>query len=124
MQVANRRAWAHPHGATPELLVLYRRPLHVLGWDAALVEVARCRTDVRALERGALLATVAAAGLPLLVATGEADPLVPPAAAARLVERLGTAAPRLAVIQRCGHLSHEEAPAALVDRLSSFARGL
>lgn len=39
LQVTNRRAWADPHWLTPGLLALYRRPLHVQGWDRALVEV-------------------------------------------------------------------------------------
>ena len=39
LQVANRRAWADPHCLTPELLSLYQRPLHVQGWDRALIEV-------------------------------------------------------------------------------------
>ena len=38
----------------------------------------------------------------------------------RLVQRLGAAGPRLAVVPRCGHLSHEEAPAALLSFLQSF----
>jgi len=39
--VANRRAWADPARLTPDVLALYRRPLHVEGWDVALVEVSR-----------------------------------------------------------------------------------
>jgi hypothetical protein len=38
-QVANRRAWADPKFLTPDLLQLYRRALHVQGWDTALIEV-------------------------------------------------------------------------------------
>ena len=42
MQVSNRHCFADPqlyHQLAPELLALYRRPLHVQGWDVALIEV-------------------------------------------------------------------------------------
>lgn len=42
------------------------------------------------------------------------------ALANRIAERLGGAAPRLAVLPGCGHVSHEEAPAVLLDFLGAF----
>lgn len=44
----------------------------------------------------------------------------PPASLTRVAARLGAAAPRLAVLPNCGHLSHEEAPAVLLDFLAAF----
>lgn len=38
----------------------------------------------------------------------------------RIAERLGAAAPRLAVLPACGHLSFEEAPAQLLNFLCAF----
>ena len=42
----------------------------------------------------------------------------------RVAERLGAVAPRLAVLPRCGHLSHEEAPQLLLDYLQAFVLDL
>lgn len=50
LQVSNRRAWADPHHLTPELLALYRRPLHVQGWDTALIEASRSVMSESALK--------------------------------------------------------------------------
>jgi pimeloyl-ACP methyl ester carboxylesterase len=76
------------------------------------------------MERSQLLACVAAAGLSVLVATGEHDRLVPPAAVSRIAERFGTVAPHLALLPQCGHLSHEEAPHVLLDFLLAFLTDL
>lgn len=40
-EASNRRAWADDSHLTPELLRLYKRPLHVVDWDKALIEVGR-----------------------------------------------------------------------------------
>jgi pimeloyl-ACP methyl ester carboxylesterase len=78
------------------------------------------RNGIHSLERSQLLAAVAEAGIAMLVATGESDHLVPPSAVARVAERLGDAAPRVAVLPGAGHLSHEEAPLVLLDFLTTF----
>ena len=70
------------------------------------------------MERGALLGSVASAGLPVLVMTGERDHMSTPAAAAALSERLPGS--RLAVLPGCGHLAHEERPLTLLDFLAAF----
>lgn len=54
-EVANPRAWADPGRLTPDLLALYRRPLHVEGWDAALVAV-RAECAASGAPAGALQA--------------------------------------------------------------------
>ena len=84
------------------------------------MQVARAKSGIHSLERAQLLSSVVEAGLPVLVATGERDPMAGPAAASRIAERLGGAAPRLAILPRCGHLSHEEAPQVLLDFLQAF----
>ena len=55
MQVSNRHTFADSQlyqQLAPELLALYRRPLHVQGWDVALIEVlsARLRWSCLPLE--------------------------------------------------------------------------
>jgi pimeloyl-ACP methyl ester carboxylesterase len=109
-------AWPHiclPPPASPALPWL-------AGWVGACVQVARAKSGIHSLERAQLLSSVVEAGLPVLVATGERDPMAGPAAASRIAERLGGAAPRLAILPRCGHLSHEEAPQVLLDFLQAF----
>lgn len=58
------------------------------------------------------------------VVGGEEDRLLPPSACGRILEKLGRCAPRLAVLPRCAHLSHEEAPHTLLAFLLPFARDL
>lgn len=38
-EVSNRGAWADPSLATPEIMDLYKAPLRMQGWDAAIMEV-------------------------------------------------------------------------------------
>lgn len=53
---------------------------------------------------------------------GEEDRLLPPSACSRIIEKLGRCSPRLAVLPRCAHLSHEERPDTLLAFLLPFAR--
>lgn len=58
------------------------------------------------------------AGLSCLVVTGAQDRIVTPSIATAVAADMHSG--NAAVIPRCGHLSHEEAPAALLDALSPF----
>ncbi|GLC59570.1 hypothetical protein PLESTB_001501500 [Pleodorina starrii] len=115
-EVANRRAWHNTDKLTAEVLELYKKPLKVEGWDAALIETTRqrresCLGDLPAHCRGV-------ESIPTLIATGEHDRIVPPSKS----ESLGADLPHahLAVLHDCGHLSHEEAPGALLEHLVPF----
>jgi len=57
-------------------------------------------------------------GLPMLVVTGAKDRIVTPARANAIAAELQNSA--VAVLPECGHLSHEEAPTALMGLLRSF----
>lgn len=57
-------------------------------------------------------------GLPTLVVTGAKDRIVPPARAHALAAELHDS--YVAVLPECGHLSHEEAPSALLTLLRNF----
>lgn len=57
-------------------------------------------------------------GLPALVITGAKDRIVPPVRAQALASALHTS--YVAILPECGHLSHEEAPVALLSLLRSF----
>ena len=57
-------------------------------------------------------------GLPTLVVTGAKDRIVPPAGAHALALELHDS--YVAILPECGHLSHEEAPVALLTLLRNF----
>ena len=57
-------------------------------------------------------------GLPTLVMTGAKDSIVPPARANALAAALHNSF--VTILPECGHLSHEESPAALLSLLKSF----
>ncbi|KAK9831933.1 hypothetical protein WJX81_000861 [Elliptochloris bilobata] len=115
-EVSNRRAWAEPGRLTPDIVALYSAPLRVQGWDAALLEVSRAKRP-GAAEVAACFQEVER--LPSLVLTGAKDRVVTPQRAAALCGRLQDS--RFRVLPGCGHLSHEEAPAALLELLAGFA---
>lgn len=114
-EVSNRCAWHSPSLLTPDVIHLYRAPLRIINWDTALLEVCRSK-GVSPQEVEGMLRAVD--GLPAVVVTGAADHVAPPHVAAGVAGKLPGAA--LAVLEACGHLSHEEAPAALVGHLAAF----
>ncbi|KAL6779766.1 hypothetical protein ACKKBG_A13640 [Auxenochlorella protothecoides x Auxenochlorella symbiontica] len=118
--VANRRAWADPAALTPEVLALYGAPRRLRAWDEALAATCRVPVDVHTADRNRLCARVRA---PVCLLTGEADAFVTPAALAELARRFPADAPRV-VLPRCGHVSHEEAPRALVQAMTAFLQRL
>jgi hypothetical protein len=67
-EVTNRRAWANPDLITREVLALYKRPLQVQGWDAALLATSRAAGSISHKRVAAQFA--AARQLPALLVTG------------------------------------------------------
>lgn len=117
--VANRRAWYSAERLTPEVIELYRTPLRVQGWDVALMETVRLTREQSLGDVGeGLAATAAAASRPVMLLTAAQDVLVPPAKAEKVASGIPHA--QLAVLQDCGHLSHEEAPGLLLQQLVPF----
>ncbi|MEW5319945.1 MAG: hypothetical protein WDW38_011055 [Sanguina aurantia] len=115
-EVANRRAWHDTVKLTSEVLELYKAPLRVEGWDSALIETTRLRREFSQLELTSYFSSLRP--LPALVVTGEHDRIMPPLKAESLCSDLPEC--RLSVLSDCGHLSHEEAPAALLEQLVPF----
>ncbi|KXZ55263.1 hypothetical protein GPECTOR_3g400 [Gonium pectorale] len=115
-EVANRRAWHNTDKLTSEVMELYKTPLRVEGWDAALIETTRQRPEACQGDLQSYCTNVQT--IPTLIATGEHDRIVPP----NKSETLGADLPhaRLSVLHDCGHLSHEEAPSALLAQLVPF----
>jgi len=89
----------------------------VEGWCESLIETTRLPREHVVGNLQAYLGD--ARCLPALLLTGEHDSIVPP----NRLEQLRTELPqsRTVVMHDCGHLSHEEAPSALLDQLVSFS---
>ncbi|GBF99054.1 hypothetical protein Rsub_11999 [Raphidocelis subcapitata] len=117
-EVANRRAWHRGERCTKQVLELYRRPLRVEGWDTALLAASVASEGLSRRATGRDLAALRA--LPALVATGSHDRLCSPVDAGRVA---ATAGARIGMVPGCGHLSHEEAPGALLQLLAPFVAG-
>mmetsp|Transcript_18106 Transcript_18106/g.38963 ORF Transcript_18106/g.38963 Transcript_18106/m.38963 type:complete len:770 (+) Transcript_18106:366-2675(+) len=115
-EVANRRAWHNTDKLTQDVLELYKAPLRVEGWDAALIETTRLK---REHTQGDLASYVGdARPLPVLLVTAEHDRIVPVSKVEQLCSDLPKS--RMSVLADCGHLSHEESPGALLEQLVPF----
>ncbi len=111
-----RGAWAHPENVDDATMAGYRRALQVEGWDEALWAYTKAQRPPHLEQR---LAGVTA---PTLVLTGAADAVIPPADADRLTRALPDA--DVAVLPDCGHVPQEECPAAFLDAVEAWLRGL
>jgi pimeloyl-ACP methyl ester carboxylesterase len=113
---ALRSFWHDPAKLTPEALARYRHNIQVAHWDRALWELIRAS---HALNLEGFLETIR---MPALVITGEHDRTVQAAESVRLAQALPNA--DLVVIPECGHLPHEEQPAAFVQAMRAFVSRL
>ena len=129
---------------TSGILRLYKGPLRVQGWDAALVEVRQRGPDIQfciygagkvghprffqlqasRVRKEATLAQiredyVAIAGVPKLLVTGLHDHNAPPGQIKDMAEQMGGRV-QDAILAGCGHLSHEEAAEDLLYHLVDF----
>jgi pimeloyl-ACP methyl ester carboxylesterase len=111
-----RSAWHDPSKITPEIWEGYTRPLQAQDWDRALWELTVASHD---LDLGQRLDEV---GMPVLVITGDDDRIVPTEQSLRLAAELPDA--QLVVIPDCGHVPHEECPAAFLEAVRAFLADL
>lgn len=111
-----RMAWHDPDKITVELISGYKKPLQAENWDRALWELVLASHPLGLNER------LDQVSVPALVITGEGDRIVP----ARNSERLAAELPgaELVVIPRCGHVPHEECPAAFLEAVTGFLEDL
>ncbi len=107
-------AWHDPSKITPEILEGYQKPLRLADWDKALWELTLASRESGLAERLSELT------LPTLVITGDNDRIVPTEQSVRLAEELPNA--QLVVIPQCGHLPHEERPAAFMQAVTEFLK--
>ena len=108
--------WHDPSKITPEIWEGYTRPLQAQDWDRALWELTVASHD---LDLGQRLDEV---GLPVLVITGDDDRIVPTEQSLRLAAELPDA--QLVLIPDCGHVPHEECPAAFLEAVRAFLADL
>ncbi|MGD2166237.1 MAG: alpha/beta hydrolase [Anaerolineae bacterium] len=107
-------AWHDPGRITAEDRAGYRKPLRVENWDRALWQFTKASRAPRLEDQ------IRSVTLPSLVVSGDDDRLVPVESSVRLAEELPNA--ELTVIPDCGHLPHEECPAAFLDAVLPFVR--
>jgi pimeloyl-ACP methyl ester carboxylesterase len=109
-------AWHDPSRITPEIRDGYRKPLRAENWDRALWELTKASSEAD------LAARIEGLDTPSLVITGDDDRIVPTEQSIRLADALPQA--ELVVIPDCGHLPHEECPAAFTDAVQGYLAGL
>ena len=118
--VANERLYGH-HRPQADTIHLYERQLEIPGWETALVAVVCAENKIGNLERSNLISTVAQAGLPVCIFTGQYDPLCTPKVARGYAERFGEQA-KYVTLPGVGHFSHEESPELVVDCVTGALR--
>jgi pimeloyl-ACP methyl ester carboxylesterase len=110
--VALRSFWHDPAKLTGEALAHYRQNMQAERWERALWELIRAS---HALNLEGFLETIR---MPALVLTGEHDRTVRAEESVRLARALPNA--DLVTIPACGHLPHEEQPAAFLQAMRAF----
>lgn len=111
-----RSAWHDPSKITEATFAGYRAPLRVKDWDTALwlLTIAPRPDNVPKI--------VGAINAPALFITGDDDRIVPPEDTQRASALIEGA--EFVTIEQCGHLPHEEQPAAFLDAVSAFLDGV
>jgi len=107
-----RSAWHDPSRITDAVYEGYREPLRAADWDMALwlLTIAERPADVPGI--------VATIRVPTLFVTGDDDRIVPPEDTRRAAALLPGA--DVVTIAACGHIPHEEQPAAFLEAVGDF----
>lgn len=105
-------AWHDPSKFSDEIWAGFSRPLQADNWDRALWEFTQASRPLGLPEQLAELS------MPVLVITGDDDRIVPTEQTVRLAD--GIAGAELVVIPACGHVPHEECPAAFLAAVDDF----
>lgn len=109
-------AWYDPTRLTSEILAGYERPLQAENWDQALWAFTLANQPLNLAQR------LEEITVPVLIVSGDADTFVPSEQSARLAGQLPNA--ELVQIAQCGHLPHEEQPAAFLQAVRGFLHDL
>lgn len=106
-------AWHDPAKINAEIQEGYRKPLQVENWDVALWEFTKVGSGSEDLAPRLQDLT-----LPVLVVSGDDDRIVPTSDSVTLSGEIPGA--QLAIFAQCGHLPHEECPAAFLEAVGPF----
>ena len=109
-----QNAWHDPSRlqADPEIILGYRKPLMVDGWDRALWQFTRAAQAPDLAER------LIQINVPTLVISGDDDQIVPVENSRRLAQDIPGS--ELVILKNCGHLPQEECPQAFLLALEGF----
>lgn len=107
-----KSAWHDPSKITDEIWEGYTKPLRAENWDEGLWLL------TTASQESDLAAHVGEITFPTLVITGDDDRIVPTEQSIRLSEAIPGAF--LYIVPDCGHVPHEEHPAAFMDAVRQF----
>ncbi|XP_025657537.1 uncharacterized protein [Arachis hypogaea] len=115
-----RNSWYDPNQVTEHVLSAYKKPLMTKDWDRALLEyvAALLLTEEEPKTKPSLRQRLNQISCPVLIVTGDSDPLVPSWNAERLSRII--AGSSLQVIKQCGHLPHEEKPHEFISVVENF----
>ncbi|KAL1315194.1 hypothetical protein HN51_041973 [Arachis hypogaea] len=115
-----RNSWYDPNQVTEHVLSAYKKPLMTKDWDRALLEyvAALLLTEEEPKTKPSLRQRLNQISCPVLIVTGDSDPLVPSWNAERLSRII--AGSSLQVIKQCGHLPHEEKPHEFISVVGNF----
>ena len=105
-------AWHDPSRISPGIFEGYKKPLQVENWDKALWYL------TTSSQESTLADQLNELTLPILVITGDNDRIVPTEQSIKLAGELPNAI--LHVIQRCGHVPHEECPDEFMQVVEEF----
>ena len=107
-----RLAWHNPALVTEDIVAGYRKPLTAKNWDRALYEFTIASRAMAWKDRFAELT------MPVIVITGDDDRIVPTEQSIQVSKEIPGA--QLAVLKDCGHVPHEECPAAFLSAVGDF----
>ena len=107
-----RLAWHNPALVTEEIVAGYRKPLTAKNWDRALYEFTIASRPMDWKDRFVELT------MPIIVITGDDDRIVPTEQSIQVSKEIPGA--QLAVLKDCGHVPHEECPAAFLSAVGDF----
>lgn len=112
-ELASRRACYNSGTLQQQVIDLYRKPLHVRGWDKALQRMNKRREEISTTELAEAVNMIAS--LPTKVVAGRNDCVVPQERIQAMVSELPQA--EVCFFADCGHLPHEECPDELLEQL-------
>ena len=107
-----RASYADPSRLDPAMLDAHREGTSVHDWDRGLWEVAQVGRAPDPTDR------LDDVDVPVLVLSGDADAIVPPEDSRAVASALPSA--RYEELPGCGHLIHEECPAAVVASIDAW----